>query len=110
MNFFDWLIIFPPFLYSKIAAVYIQLFETLVPFNMWWVSLYGFTPLQWHLPLQDNLTNCMEHSTSWEAYIDPHEISRILWNPNVRYRLYKSLPPVPNLSKICPVYCPSRFL
>jgi hypothetical protein len=50
----------------------------------------------------------MEQSPSWEAdwFSASQEIPRILWNPKVRYRFYKSLPPVSNLSQINPVHDP----
>jgi hypothetical protein len=39
------------------------------------------------------------------------EISRILWNPKVHYRVYKSLPPPSVMSQLDPVHVPtSHFL
>ena len=59
------------------------------------------------------LTYSMEHSPSWEAnwFSASQEITRILWNPKVHYRIHKYLPPVPVLSHLDPVYAPtSHFL
>jgi hypothetical protein len=48
----------------------------------------------------NKLTNFMEQSPSWEAnkFSGSQEISHILWNPEVRHRIYKSPPLIPILS------------
>ena len=55
----------------------------------------------------------MEQSPSWEAttFSASQEIPHILWYPNVHYRIHKSSPHVPLLSKINQVYdSPLQFL
>ena len=47
------------------------------------------------------LNYAMEKSPSWEAnrFSASQEISRILWNPNVHYRIYKCLPRAPSWAR-----------
>ena len=49
----------------------------------------------------------MEQSP-WETnrFLANLDIPRFLWNQNVRYRIYKSQTPVPNLSQLDPVHTP----
>jgi len=50
----------------------------------------------------------MRQSPSWEfdRFSASQEISRILWNPEVQYRIHKSLQPFPILTQVNPVHAP----
>ena len=57
-------------------------------------------------------TYSMQQSPSWEAnwYSASQEIPRILWNPNIHYRVYNSSPPILTLNQSNTVHTPSHFL
>jgi hypothetical protein len=61
--------------------------------------------------LNQVLTYSMEQSPSWEAnrFAASQEMLRILWNPNVHYRIHKYPPPVSILSQANPVHTPTPY-
>jgi len=73
-----------------------------------YLLIYLFTYLLTYL-----LTYSIQQSPSWESnrFSASQEITRILWNPKVHYRIHKWPPPVPILSHLDSVHTPtSHFL
>jgi len=62
----------------------------------------------WFVAIDTILTYSMEQSPSCEAnrFTTSQEIPRILWNPNVHYRIHKCPSTVPLLSHLNPVHTP----
>jgi len=58
------------------------------------------------------LTYSLEQSPSWETnrFSTSQEIPHILWNPNVRYRIQKCLPPISILSQLDPAHIHTVFV
>ena len=80
----------------------------------YWAKRRGRERSYFHIYLPTYLlTHSMQRSPSWESnrFAASQEISRILWNPKVHYRIHKCLPPVPILSQLDPVHAViSHFL
>jgi len=77
----------------------------------------GLPPLHWLIYIMFVINTYL--LTPWSIIVleklnwfaSSQEIPCILWNPKVRYYIYKCLPPVPILSQLDPVHTPtSHFL
>jgi len=94
-----------------------------VVLNSSWKSLVGYVHLlpftllpsvhECKQTMKKLITRSMEQNPTWEASRLPviQEISRIVWNTKVHYRIHKCPPPVPILSQLDPVHAlTSHFL
>jgi hypothetical protein len=72
-----------------------------------WISVCKITAKLDVLLLSNQLSYLLYATESWaNLFSTSQEISHILWNPEVHYRIHKCSPPVPILSHINPVNAP----
>ena len=77
------------------------------------VAFVKLSPAGYMVQTKYLLTYSKQHSPSWETdrFSVSQEISRVLWNPKVHYRIHKCPPPVHILRQMDPVHIPtSHFL